>query len=56
MKILISGGAPLNSETQRFLNICMCCHVIQGYGLTETTAAAAIADRKAFIDLLLCCF
>ncbi|VDD96030.1 unnamed protein product [Enterobius vermicularis] len=46
MKILISGGAPLNSETQRFLNICMCCHVIQGYGLTETTAAAAIADHE----------
>uniref|UniRef100_A0A0N5AK33 long-chain-fatty-acid--CoA ligase n=1 Tax=Syphacia muris TaxID=451379 RepID=A0A0N5AK33_9BILA len=46
MKILISGGATLNSETQRFLNICMCCHVIQGYGLTESTAAAAIADYE----------
>ncbi|VDN60258.1 unnamed protein product [Dracunculus medinensis] len=41
---VLSGGAPLNPETQRFMNICMCCPVIQGYGLTETSAAATIAD------------
>ncbi|OZC06311.1 putative CoA ligase 4 [Onchocerca flexuosa] len=41
---VLSGGAALNPETQRFMNICMCCPVIQGYGLTETCAAVAIAD------------
>lgn len=41
---VLSGGAPLNAETQRFMNICMCCPVIQGYGLTETCGAACIAD------------
>ncbi|VDM44287.1 unnamed protein product, partial [Toxocara canis] len=41
---VLSGGAALNPETQRFMNICMCCPVIQGYGLTETCAGATIAD------------
>uniref|UniRef100_A0A914WWP9 long-chain-fatty-acid--CoA ligase n=1 Tax=Plectus sambesii TaxID=2011161 RepID=A0A914WWP9_9BILA len=41
---VLSGGAPLSGETQRFMNICFCCPVIQGYGLTETCGAAAIAS------------
>ncbi|CAG9530770.1 unnamed protein product, partial [Cercopithifilaria johnstoni] len=41
---VVSGGAALNPETQRFMNICMCCPVIQGYGPTETCAAVCIAD------------
>ncbi|VDM63759.1 unnamed protein product [Angiostrongylus costaricensis] len=44
LKGVLSGGAPLNPETQRFMNICMCCPVVQGYGLTETCGAACIAD------------
>lgn len=44
LKGVLSGGAPLNAETQRFMNICMCCPVIQGYGLTETCGAACVAD------------
>uniref|UniRef100_A0AC35U1F4 AMP-binding domain-containing protein n=1 Tax=Rhabditophanes sp. KR3021 TaxID=114890 RepID=A0AC35U1F4_9BILA len=27
---LFSGGAPLNAETQRFMNICFSCPVVQG--------------------------
>ncbi|PIO73884.1 AMP-binding enzyme [Teladorsagia circumcincta] len=41
---VLSGGAPLNAETQRFMNICMCCPVVQGYGLTETCGAGCVAD------------
>ncbi|CAI4229044.1 unnamed protein product [Auanema sp. JU1783] len=44
LKGVLSGGAPLNAETQRFMNICMCCPVIQGYGLTETCGAACVAE------------
>uniref|UniRef100_A0A0K0CUC8 long-chain-fatty-acid--CoA ligase n=1 Tax=Angiostrongylus cantonensis TaxID=6313 RepID=A0A0K0CUC8_ANGCA len=44
LKGVLSGGAPLNPETQRFMNICMCCPVVQGYGLTETCGAACVAD------------
>ena len=43
---MLSGGAPLNPKTQEFLRQCLCCPVIQGYGLTETCAAATIGDCK----------
>ncbi|XP_048837646.1 long-chain-fatty-acid--CoA ligase 3a isoform X1 [Brienomyrus brachyistius] len=44
VRILLSGGAPLSPATQRFMNICFCCHVGQGYGLTETCGAGTISD------------
>lgn len=46
LKGVLSGGAALNPETQRFMNICMCCPVIQGYGLTETCGAGCVADTN----------
>lgn len=52
IKAVISGGATLNAETHRFLNICICPTVLQGYGLTEICAAGAISDSKS----RLCCF
>ncbi|KAL3125352.1 hypothetical protein niasHT_000942 [Heterodera trifolii] len=45
LRFVISGGAPLNPETQRFMNICFCCPVVQGYGLTETCGGATLADE-----------
>ncbi|KAI6234042.1 AMP-binding domain-containing protein [Aphelenchoides fujianensis] len=41
---MLSGGAPLNAETQRFMNITFCVPVLQGYGLTETCAGATVMD------------
>ncbi|CAI5454464.1 unnamed protein product [Caenorhabditis angaria] len=41
---ILSGGAPLSPETQRFMNICFCCPVVQGYGLTETCGGGTLAD------------
>jgi len=46
MRVLLSGGAPLSAVTQRFMNICFCCPVGQGYGLTETCGAGTISERK----------
>uniref|UniRef100_A0AAY5E7H3 long-chain-fatty-acid--CoA ligase n=1 Tax=Electrophorus electricus TaxID=8005 RepID=A0AAY5E7H3_ELEEL len=43
-RVLLSGGAPLSPATQRFMNICFCCPVGQGYGLTETCGAATISE------------
>ena len=45
LRFILSGGAPLNEETQRFMNICFCCPVVQGYGLTETCGGASLADE-----------
>ncbi|XP_047445729.1 long-chain-fatty-acid--CoA ligase 3b [Mugil cephalus] len=43
-RVLLSGGAPLSAATQRFMNICLCCPVGQGYGLTETCGAGTISE------------
>ncbi|KAG9341746.1 hypothetical protein JZ751_018812 [Albula glossodonta] len=42
VRMMLSGGAPLSSATQRFMNVCFCCPVGQGYGLTETCGAGTI--------------
>ncbi|XP_055798581.1 long-chain-fatty-acid--CoA ligase 4-like isoform X2 [Salvelinus fontinalis] len=44
IRMMLSGGAPLSSATQRFMNICFCCPVGQGYGLTETCGAGTITE------------
>ena len=41
---MLSGGAPLSSDTQEFMNICFCCPVGQGYGLTETCGAGTMCE------------
>jgi len=40
----LSGGAPLSEETQLFMNVCFCCPVGQGYGLTETCGAGTVCN------------
>ncbi|KAM4554944.1 long-chain-fatty-acid--CoA ligase 4 isoform 1-T2 [Odontesthes bonariensis] len=44
LRMILSGGAPLSSATQRFMNVCFCCPVGQGYGLTETCGAGSITE------------
>ncbi|XP_059186686.1 long-chain-fatty-acid--CoA ligase 3a [Centropristis striata] len=44
IRVLLSGGAPLSAATQRFMNVCFCCPVGQGYGLTETCGAGTICE------------
>lgn len=50
-RVLLSGGAPLSAATQRFMNICFCCPVGQGYGLTETCGAGTISECKIYINM-----
>ncbi|XP_056004487.1 long-chain-fatty-acid--CoA ligase 4-like isoform X3 [Ostrea edulis] len=44
VRMMLSGGAPLSEKTQRFMNICFRCPVLQGYGLTETCGAGTITE------------
>lgn len=46
VRMMLSGGAPLSAATQRFMNVCFCCPVGQGYGLTETCGAGTITEGK----------
>lgn len=43
VRAICSGGAPLAPHVEEFLRTTMCCMVVQGYGLTETSAASFIA-------------
>lgn len=40
LRFVVSGGAPLTRQVQDYLQIALCCPVLQGYGLTETCAAS----------------
>lgn len=41
-EMVLSGGAPLAPSTQEFVRFCFNASVIQGYGLTETSAGLTI--------------
>eukprot|EP00246_Nothoceros_aenigmaticus_P003640 TRINITY_DN14813_c0_g1_i1.p1 TRINITY_DN14813_c0_g1~~TRINITY_DN14813_c0_g1_i1.p1 ORF type:complete len:500 (-),score=110.23 TRINITY_DN14813_c0_g1_i1:1452-2738(-) len=41
---LLSGGAPLSCDTQRFINITFGAPIGQGYGLTETCAGSTFSE------------
>ncbi|CAM6079135.1 unnamed protein product [Sphagnum tenellum] len=41
---MLSGGAPLSGDTQRFINVCFGVPILQGYGLTETCAGATFCE------------
>jgi len=40
VRYILTGGAPLSPETHDYIRLCMGCPVLQGYGLTETSACA----------------
>lgn len=42
LRVAITGGGPISSETQSFIRVALGCSVLQGYALTETTCAGAI--------------
>ncbi|XP_077296277.1 acyl-CoA synthetase long-chain isoform X2 [Arctopsyche grandis] len=44
LRLMVSGGAPLAPDTHTQIKICLCCDVISGYGLTETTSSATVMD------------
>lgn len=42
---VMSGGAPLAPDTHEQIQTCLCVEMVQGYGLTETTAGASVTDK-----------
>ena len=50
VRLMFSGGAPLSAETNDFIRVCMGCPLLQGYGLTETTACATLTEIDMVIN------
>lgn len=48
LRVLVSGGAPLLPESHDKIRTILCTAVVQGYGLTETTAGATIQSVRDF--------
>lgn len=46
LRVMLSGGAPLSADTQKFMNVCFGIPVAQGYGLTETCGATTICNPQ----------
>lgn len=42
--LLNSGSAPLSPETHEFIRACLDLRLLQGYGLTESSASATLMD------------
>ncbi|PGH16744.1 hypothetical protein AJ79_01617 [Helicocarpus griseus UAMH5409] len=47
LRIMLSGGGPISKDTRRFLSMAL-CPMINGYGLTETSAMGALNDPMAW--------
>ncbi|XP_061378423.1 long-chain-fatty-acid--CoA ligase 4 isoform X2 [Danaus plexippus] len=45
VRLMITGGAPLAPDTHTQVRLCLCCDVVAGYGLTETTSCATVMDQ-----------
>ena len=52
VRLMFSGGAPLSPETNDFIRVCIGAPLLQGYGLTETTACATLTEMDMVFFLL----
>ncbi|XWS61620.1 hypothetical protein CRYUN_Cryun07bG0142000 [Craigia yunnanensis] len=43
VRLILSGAAPLSAHVEQFLRVVACCHVLQGYGLTESCAGTFVS-------------
>jgi long-chain acyl-CoA synthetase len=48
VRIMITGAAPIDPNLLKFLKICFCCPIIEGYGQTESCAGVTVVKAEDF--------
>ena len=44
VRFMVTGSAPIAAEVLDFLKIAFCCPMLEGYGLTESSASGVITN------------
>ena len=44
VRVMITGAAPISADVLDFLKICFCVPILEGYGMTETSAGSFTTD------------
>lgn len=45
LRYCVTGSAPIDAEVLETLKVCFCCPILEGYGLTETSAASTLSHE-----------
>ena len=40
VRLMLTGSAPIDGKVLSLLKICFCCPIVEGYGMTETSAGS----------------